>query len=85
MVTTGIDLGPLIVDEDTVTYLDYCTLADVEAYAGVNFSDEFGLSSIISSKRTPYFCAILFKLSRESTECCLNDCAEIEEAMNINM
>jgi len=42
MVTTGIDLGPLIVDEDSVTYLDYCTLADVEAYAGVDFSDGIG-------------------------------------------
>jgi|TARA_R110000824_G_scaffold89354_1_gene219140 hypothetical protein len=44
MVTTGIDLGPLIVDEDSVTYLDYCTLADVEAYSGVNFSDGIGPS-----------------------------------------
>ena len=42
MVTTGITMGPLIIDESTVTYLDYCTLADVEAYAGINFSDGIG-------------------------------------------
>ena len=40
--TSGIDLGPLVVDESTVTYLDYCTLAEVETYIGVNFSDGIG-------------------------------------------
>ena len=42
MVTTGITLGPLIIDESTVTYLDYCTLADVETYTGVDFSEGIG-------------------------------------------
>ena len=36
--TIGIDLGPLIVDTSTVTYLDYCTVAEVEAYSGIDFT-----------------------------------------------
>lgn len=40
--TIGIDLGPLIVDTSTVTYLDYCTLAEVEAYSGVDFTQGIG-------------------------------------------
>ena len=42
--TIGIDLGPLIVDTSTVTYLDYCTVAEVEAYSGVDFTQGIGPS-----------------------------------------
>ena len=42
--TIGIDLGPLIVDTSTVTFLDYCTVAEVEAYSGVDFTQGVGPS-----------------------------------------
>lgn len=35
-------MGNLIIDEGETGALDYCTLADVEAYTGVNFSDGIG-------------------------------------------
>ena len=39
---TDISLGPLIVDDSTISYLDYCTKDEVEAWAGVDFSDGMG-------------------------------------------
>ena len=36
--TIGWSMGQLIVDEGATSAIDYCTLADVEAYTGVDFS-----------------------------------------------
>jgi hypothetical protein len=35
-------MGPLIIGEASQTAIDYCTLADIEAYSGVTFSDGIG-------------------------------------------
>jgi hypothetical protein len=35
-------MGPLIIGEDSQTAIDYCTLAEVEAYSGIDFSDGLG-------------------------------------------
>jgi len=40
--TIGWSMGQLIVDEGATSAIDYCTLADVEAYTGVNFSEGIG-------------------------------------------
>ena len=42
MPSSGFTMGGLIVDESSQTALDYCTLADVENYTGVDFSDGIG-------------------------------------------
>lgn len=42
MPSSGFVMGGLIIDGSSQTELDYCTLAEVEAYAGVNFSDGIG-------------------------------------------
>ena len=42
--SVGWSMGQLIVDEGATSAIDYCTLADVEAYCGVNFSDGIGPS-----------------------------------------
>lgn len=42
MPSSGFSMGPLIIGEESQTALDYCTLADVEAYAGVDFSAGIG-------------------------------------------
>ena len=40
--TIGWSMGQLIVDEGATSAIDYCTLADVEAYTGVDFSEGIG-------------------------------------------
>jgi len=42
MPSSGYFFGPLIIGQATDTALDYCTLADVETYAGVDFSEGIG-------------------------------------------
>ncbi len=44
MPSAGFTMGGLIIDESSQTALDYCTLADVENYLGINFSDGIGPS-----------------------------------------
>ena len=42
MPSSGYFMGPLIIGQATDTALDYCTLSDVETYAGVDFSEGIG-------------------------------------------
>jgi len=42
MPSSGYSMGPLIIGDSAGTAIDYCTLADVELYAGVDFSDGMG-------------------------------------------
>ena len=42
--SVGWSMGQLIVDETITSAIDYCTLADIEAYCGVDFSDGIGPS-----------------------------------------
>jgi len=44
MPSSGFSMGPLIISQGSQTALDYCTLADVETYAGVDFSLGIGPS-----------------------------------------
>jgi hypothetical protein len=44
MPSSGYFMGPLIIGQASETALDYCTLADVETYAGVDFSEGIGPS-----------------------------------------
>ena len=44
--SVGWTMGQLIVDESATSAIDYCTVADVEAYTGVDFSEGIGATEV---------------------------------------